>query len=115
MNKRKIQQCQGEKVHFTFKKDCNNCKDRYICYVTKVKPIGVKVINKFLIFAETREEAYDYASNGHGLLVRERQVGAVFPLEVRILEDGIYVDDNAGHVKRIWKFYVKNVGKKYAK
>ncbi len=62
----KIQQCQGEQIHFGYKKDCSNCDGRHYCYSTRFYPCIIELTTKTIIFAETKEEAEDYVAKGYG-------------------------------------------------
>jgi hypothetical protein len=82
-NKWKIQQCQCEKIYFNYHKDCKSCEGRDYCSSEKFRPYYIVVAKSMLVFADTYENAKEYASQGHGwLLVREGVDG--IPIEVEV-------------------------------
>lgn len=82
-NKWKIQQCQCEKDYFNYHKDCKSCEGRDYCTSEKFRPYYIVVAKSMLVFADTYENAKEYASQGHGwLLVREGVDGIPIDVEV---------------------------------
>lgn len=82
-NKWKIQQCQCEKVYFNYHKECDSCEGRDYCRSEKFHPYYIVVAKSMLVFADTCENAKEYASQGHGwLLVREGVNG--IPIDVKV-------------------------------
>ena len=83
-NKWKIQQCQCEKDYFNYHKDCKSCEGRDYCTLEKFRPYYIVVAKSMLVFADTYENAKEYASQGHGwLLVREGVDGIPIDVEVK--------------------------------
>lgn len=89
----RIDQCKGERDFFGFDKDCKNCKGKFHCESIRIRPFGVDVLNRVLVFAETEEDAEKYADKGHGhTLSGYREVDKVMPYEVEIRDDVIYAE-----------------------
>ena len=85
-HKWKIQQCQCEKNYFDYHKDCDNCEGKDYCSSEKFRPYYIVVAKSMLVFADSYENAKEYASQGHGwLLVREGTDG--IPIELNV-QDG---------------------------
>ena len=82
-NKWKIQQCQCEKKHFNYQKDCDNCEGKDYCSSEEFRPYYIVVAKSMLVFADNYENAKEYASQGHGwMLVREGVDG--IPIDVNV-------------------------------
>jgi hypothetical protein len=84
-NKWKIQQCQSEKVYFDYRKDCQVCEGKYYCFTQRFKPYFVNVTSSMLIFADSFQNAKDYAQKGHGWLIDRESVDGI-PVELKVGE-----------------------------
>ncbi len=87
-NKWKIQQCQSEKKFFDCRKDCNNCEGREYCLKERFQPYCVSVASSMLIFADSFENAKEYAKNGHGWLIERESIGGM-PVELKVKDDRV--------------------------
>jgi hypothetical protein len=87
-NKWKIQQCQSEKVYFDYHKDCQNCEGRSYCYRERFQPYYVSVESSMLIFADSFENAKEYAKNGHGWLIERESIDGM-PVEISVAGDRV--------------------------
>jgi hypothetical protein len=87
-NKWKIQQCQSEKLYFNYQKDCKSCDGRFYCYREKFQPYCVSVASHMLIFADSFENAKEYARNGHGWLIEKESLDGM-PVKVNIKDKRI--------------------------
>jgi hypothetical protein len=87
-NKWKIQQCQSEKVYFDYRKDCKDCEGRFYCFTKRFKPYFVNVTSSMLIFADSFENAKDYAEKGHGWLI-DRESTDGLPVELKVKENKV--------------------------
>ena len=85
-NKWKIQQCQSEKLYFNYHKDCKSCDGRFYCYRERFQPYCVSVASSMLIFADTFENAKEYARRGHGWLIERESVDGM-PVEIKVKEN----------------------------
>ena len=84
-NQWKIQQCQCERDYFEYRKNCDDCEGREYCDSTKFRPYYIVVAKSMLVFADSYDNAKDYASQGHGwMLVREGVDG--IPIDVNVKE-----------------------------
>jgi hypothetical protein len=87
-NKWKIQQCQSEKVYFDYHKECQNCEGRSYCLRERFQPYYVSVASSMLIFADSFENAKEYARNGHGWLIERESIDGM-PVEIRVAQDKV--------------------------
>jgi len=87
-NKWKIQQCQSEKVYFDYHKDCQNCEGRFYCYKERFQPYYVSVASSMLIFADSFENAKEYAKNGHGWLIERESIDGM-PVEIKVKKNKV--------------------------
>lgn len=99
-NKWKIQQCRSEKLYFGYSKDCDNCKARSFCRSSESHPYYVNVSSSMLIFADSFENAKEYAARGHGWLL-EKEIISGLPIELDVAGDSVSFkageDDNGNN------------------
>ena len=82
----KIQQCQSEKMYFDYHKDCEHCPGRTYCYSENFQPYYINVSSSMLIFADSYENAKEYASKGHGWLLEKESISGL-PIDLNVIDD----------------------------
>ena len=87
-NKWKIQQCQSEKLYFDYRKDCRDCAGRNYCYKGRFQPYYVNVASSMLIFADSFENAKEYAKNGHGWLIERESIDGM-PVALKVKDNTV--------------------------
>ena len=87
-NKWKIQQCRSEKQYFDYDKDCKNCEARDYCNAESLQPYFINIASSVLIFADSYENAKNYADHGHGWLL-DREIVSGLPIEVKVINDRV--------------------------
>jgi hypothetical protein len=82
-SKWRIQQCQGEKDCFKIlDKDCDTCRGKSYCYTNRVRPYEIKVESTVVVFADTYENAREYAGKGHGWCMGSKSVNGL-PIKIK--------------------------------
>ena len=84
----KIQQCISEKQYFDYDKDCENCEARAYCHAEGVQPYYVNIASSVLIFADSYENAKNYAGKGHGWLL-DKEIVSSLPVELKVVNDRV--------------------------
>ena len=84
----KIQQCQCEKVYFDYQKDCDGCAGKLYCCSEKFYPFYVEVSNRMLVFADTFENAKEYACQGHGWLLERESINGM-PMDIKVEDNHV--------------------------
>ena len=84
----KIQQCRSEKQYFDYDKDCENCEARAYCDAEGVQPYYVNISSSVLIFADSYENALNYAGKGHGWLL-DKEIVSGLPVELKVVNDHV--------------------------
>ena len=87
-HKWKIQQCRSEKQYFDYEKDCKNCEARDCCRAEDVQPYYVNIASCVLIFADSYENAKNYAGNGHGWLL-DKEIVSGLPVDLKVIDDQV--------------------------
>ena len=90
-NKWKIQQCQSEKLYFGYHKNCDNCDGQTYCYSMRFRPFYVEVANRMLVFADTFDNAKEYATKGHGWLIERESVRGML-LNIKLEDDYLHFE-----------------------
>lgn len=93
----KIQQCQGERDYFKIpNKDCDNCPGRSYCFTNRFRPFNIKVTGRVVVFADTFENAKEYAGKGYGWVMEKDGVDG-FLIKVKIEGDQISMTMDLDH------------------
>jgi hypothetical protein len=87
-NRWKIQQCRSEKLYFDYHKDCEHCEARAYCHSEDVQPYYINIASSMLIFADSFENAKEYAGKGHGWLL-DKEIISGLPVDVEVVGDSI--------------------------
>jgi hypothetical protein len=82
----KIHQCLSEKLYFDYPKDCDNCEARDYCYSEDVQPYYINIASSILTFADSFENAKEYAGKGHGWLL-DKEIISGLPVDVKVIDD----------------------------
>jgi hypothetical protein len=82
-NKWKVQQCQCERKYFGYEKDCEKCEGREYCYSEEFQPYYVNVASSVLVFADSFDNAREYAGKGHGWVL-DKEIVSGLPVELNV-------------------------------
>lgn len=67
---REVMLCQGQRDFAGIIKDCDNCKQKFLCHANKIS-LYIKHKNSSFVFALNKEDAERYFKKGYGIRMKE--------------------------------------------